>query len=585
MPQRLLEIKLRKHHPLQTACIVSRLTGWNAFLIFLSWTIKHSPTWVMPILMGAMIDVVAKSAPDAMTQLLVLGAITLGVIIQNPFTHTFYYLRLSALMRVMERDLRSALVRRLQHLSISFHHETQAGRLQTKVLRDVENIENFARFGTEQLMSIIISTAVVVCYAIIVAPLVLPFLFLGLPFAVGFTWLFRSRLREGNAGFRKEIEAVSARVNEMIVLLPVTRAHGAERQEIEDVEERLGHLKDRAMELDTTNAIFQSLNWSSFQIIMQCCTFAVMWLCLRGHLTIGQITVFTSLGWQLLNVGQQALGMMPTIARGAESMRSMAEILECPDLERNEGRSKVDRIEGRVEFDHVHFQYPNTVRPAIDDVSFTIAPGECVAFVGASGSGKSTAMNLLIGFHRPQTGRILLDGVDMETIDMRTWRRHIAVVSQNVVLFSGSLRENIGYGLDDVDERKLQQAIEAANLTEIIEDLPAGLETMVGENGVKLSGGQRQRVAIARALVRDPRLIILDEATSALDVISEKQVQQAIDRLVHGRTTAIVAHRLSTIRNASRIYVLGDGHILESGSQAELLAKGGAFADLKALQH
>jgi ATP-binding cassette subfamily B protein len=270
---------------------------------------------------------------------------------------------------------------------------------------------------------------------------------------------------------------------------------------------------------------------------------------------------------------------------GVESIRSIGEVLESPDIEQNEGKLEVATVAGRLQFEHVTFQYPGAAHPAVADLSLDVAAGECVAVVGESGSGKSTLMNLVIGFRRPTGGRVLLDGVDMAAINFRSFRRFLAVVPQQTVLFSGTIRENITYGLKAVPAAKLNQALEMANCAQFVAELPQGLETPIGGHGGRLSGGQRQRLAIARALLRDPRLIILDEATSALDLLSEQLVQQAINRLIAGRTTFIVAHRLSTIRHAHRIVVMSGGRIIEVGTHAELLARpGSAFSRLYALQ-
>lgn len=211
-------------------------------------------------------------------------------------------------------------------------------------------------------------------------------------------------------------------------------------------------------------------------------------------------------------------------------------------------------------------------------------PGETIALVGGSGAGKSTVLNLVIGFLRPTRGRILLDGVDMETLDLRDYRSWLSVVPQESILFEGSIRENVTYGMTDVPEERVRAALRDANALEFIDRLPAGLDTVVGERGARLSGGQKQRLAIARALIRDPRVLILDEATSALDSRSEALVQQALTRLVRGRTVFVVAHRLSTIRGADRIVVLDDGRVAEIGSHAELLRRGGAYAGLESAQ-
>lgn len=220
----------------------------------------------------------------------------------------------------------------------------------------------------------------------------------------------------------------------------------------------------------------------------------------------------------------------------------------------------------------------------LNHLNLHVKQGETIALVGESGAGKSTVLNLVIGFHLADGGKVLLDGNDMREIDLRTYRKHLAVVPQTSILFSGTIRENITYGNEHVSDEELERVIKAANLTDLMESLPNGVDTMVGEHGGKLSGGQRQRIAIARALIRDPEVIVLDEATSALDSISEKLIQEALENLTKGRTTFIVAHRLSTIRDADKIAVLADGHCVEYGTFEELMARKGEFYRMKMIQ-
>lgn len=220
----------------------------------------------------------------------------------------------------------------------------------------------------------------------------------------------------------------------------------------------------------------------------------------------------------------------------------------------------------------------------LSGLELSVRQGETIALVGESGSGKTTILNLLIGFILPSKGELLIDGKDIKGLNLRSYRRFISVVPQTPVLFTGTVRENITYGLEHVSEEQVRQAVEAANLSGVIEKLPQGLDTMIEEHGANLSGGQRQRISIARALIRDPQVIILDEATSALDSISEAEIQEALERLTKGRTTFIVAHRLSTVRGADRILVIGRGRIREQGSYQELMERKGEFYQMEQLQ-
>jgi ATP-binding cassette subfamily B protein len=287
----------------------------------------------------------------------------------------------------------------------------------------------------------------------------------------------------------------------------------------------------------------------------------------------------------LIGAVQQFLSVFPALAQGADAVRSLGEVLEAEQLERNEGKpSAPNPLRGEIVFENVSFNYPRGREVALSEISLQIKPGETIAFVGESGAGKSTLVNLAIGFRQPTTGSVKLDGRDLRAMDLRTYRRQIGVVPQTTLLFDGTLRENVTYGLEQVSDATLWKILADANLTEFVRALPQGLDTPLGESGARLSGGQRQRLAIARALVRNPRLVILDEATSALDTESEQLVQSALVRLTQDRATLIVAHRFSTIRHAHRIVVLHGGRIVETGTQAELLAQRGQFFRLAALQ-
>ncbi|MDT4330265.1 lipid A export permease/ATP-binding protein MsbA [Methylomonas sp. MED-D] len=272
------------------------------------------------------------------------------------------------------------------------------------------------------------------------------------------------------------------------------------------------------------------------------------------------------------------------ILRGIAAAESLFEVLDEP-LERDGGDYQTERVQGRIEFKNLRFSYPGAEVPALGGIDLTIEPGQTVALVGASGGGKSTLINLLPRFYDYSEGEILIDGVELKRYQLGCLRRQIALVTQHVTLFNASVANNIAYGaLQGADRAAIERAARDAYATDFIERMPEGLDTEIGENGVKLSGGQRQRLALARALLKDAPILILDEATSALDTESERYIQAALSRVIQGRTTLVVAHRLSTIEAADVILVMDKGRIVERGSHAELLARDGAYAKLHRMQ-
>lgn len=302
-----------------------------------------------------------------------------------------------------------------------------------------------------------------------------------------------------------------------------------------------------------------------------------------GRLTIGEFITFLSAMMLLMPPLQHLAGLNATFASISVAAKSIFDTMD-EAVEEDKGTVELKNVKGAIEFKDVHLTYPGTTREAIKGVTLSVRPGEHVALVGLSGSGKSSMVNLVPRFWRVSSGAVTVDGVNVEDCTLASLRDHIAVVSQNVILFDTTVRENIAYGMPEVSEAAIEKAVEAAALTDVVAALPKGLDTPVGEAGGLLSGGQKQRISIARALLKDAPILILDEATSALDSESENQIKEALELLMKGRTCLTVAHRLSTIDRADWIVVMQDGVIVEEGAPEELLAKGGAYARMVRLQ-
>lgn len=552
----------------------------------LAFAVKETPLWFLPVITGAVIDVVAQGGP--VTTVLIWFAVAVVLLAQNYPNHIVYTRNFMTVVRDTGAALRNALVERLQELSIGYYSRASSAVVQSKVVRDVENVELMLQQVTHPLLSAAMVMVGAITMAALKVPEFLPVYALAIPTALVIRRTMSRRSQARNAEFRREIEGFSAQVGEMASLIPVTRAHGLERTAVSRVADGADEVRRAALRLDLLNGRVASVSWVAMQLLGVCCLVLAAVVSLTGLIPVtpGEVVLLSTYFGLLTQGLTQVLNLVPVTARGVESVRSIAEVLAEPDLERNEGRRRVDEVRGHLRLEHVSHRYADATQDALHDVDLEVREGETVAFVGPSGSGKSTLLNLVLGFVRPTSGRLLLDGADMAELDLRSVRRWVSVVPQESVLFEGTIRENVAYGLDDdaATDDRVRAALRDANALEFVDALPDGWDTVVGQRGARLSGGQRQRLAIARALVRDPRVLFLDEATSALDPEAEAVVRDALDRLMRDRTTLVVAHRLSTVRAADRIVVLERGRVVEVGSHDELLRRGARYAALHAAQ-
>ena len=576
--------KKHKGHPMQILLGLYKGNYHKFFLAVIFFFIKHAPVWVLPIVTANIINDITSGSPETYQNIIIQAMIMIVLVALNIPMNYMYTRYKSLATRYAETGLRRALVRKLQQLSISYHKETQSGRLQSKIMRDVEAVETLSTQMFLSILNIALNIAIALIVTINKSLVVFIFFLLTTPIAAATMVFFRNVMKKRNNEFRKEMEETSARVMEMVELIPVTRAHALEEEEVQKMSGQLFAVAEKGYRLDVIQSLFGSVGWAIFQIFQVVCLGFTGFLAIKGTVMPGDITLYQSYFATIVSQVSSLMSLIPTIAKGIESVNSIGEVLLEDDIEQNEGKEIIKDIYGEFDFKDVTFRYNNIDRPVLHNLNLHVDKGETIALVGESGAGKSTILNLVIGFNQVNSGEVLIDGHNMKDIDLRSYRKHLAVVPQTSILFSGTIRDNITYGVDNVDEATLDEIVKAAHLTDLINSLPDGLDTMVGEHGGKLSGGQRQRISIARALIRNPKVIVLDEATSALDSISEKLIQEALNNLTKDRTTFIVAHRLSTIKDADKIAVIADGHCVEYGTYDELMNLKGEFYQMKKIQ-
>lgn len=557
---------------------------WKELLTALFfYVIKHSPVILLPIVTSYIINFVAYPGEYSFPLLITFIILMVVLILLNIPMNTLYTKCYCQVMRKVEAGLRGAMVRKLQKLSIAFHKEMQSGRIQSKLMRDVETVHTLSAQLFVTIPALLLNAGSALIIVVSKNLTVFTFFLLCIPTSILLARFFRAKMATTNKDYRVNMENTSAKLMDMVVMTEITRAHALEDREVKKLSLSLKDVANSGLRVDVTQSKFGACSWATTQVFQLGCLVFSSLLAFKGLIQVGDISLYQSYFTSITGQISSFLALLPIITKGLDSVSSIGEILSATDIEDNTNKIQIKNLTGKYEFKDVSFSY-DADQKLLNGLSLDVRAGETIAFVGESGCGKTTTLNLVLGFYMATGGHVTVDGHDMKDIDLHSYRSHIAIVPQNSVLFTGTIRENITYGIENATADDIARAIEAAQLTNLINSLPDGIDTMLTEHGANLSGGQRQRISIARAIIRNPSVIIFDEATSALDSVSEREIQKAIDNLTKNRTTFIVAHRLSTIRNADRIAVLKGGVCVEIGSYEELMEKKGIFYTMQTMQ-
>jgi len=482
-------------------------------------------------------------------------------------------------------DLRNAMFAKLVRLPTYYYDTHTSGSLVSKFTFDVLQLTGAATSVVSVLFRDSLTIIALLAYLFYLNwQLTLVALLVGPP-AVAITRGFSVRLRTMSRAEQAAMGDLNHALEESIGCHRVVKVFGGQEYEAKRFD--FGANKVRRFNMKMTSAA--AANVPLVQIVVSIALALIIYLAVRqaaaSQATVGDFVSFLSALLLIFQPMKRLTGVNQSLQRGLAAAENVFRLID-EKSESDSGTRDIPRAKGEIEFRQVEFTYPGAARPAIDRVSFSVHVGETVALVGSSGAGKSTLANLLPRFYAPDSGEILLDGVDIATLKLPSLRANIALVSQDIVLFNDTVAANIAYGrLAGTSEADIVRAAEAAHAMQFIREMSEGLATVIGENGVRLSGGQRQRLAIARAFLKNAPVLILDEATSALDSESERHVQEALETLMEGRTTLVIAHRLSTIERADRIVVLDAGRVTETGRHGDLLAASGIYAKLYRLQY
>lgn len=550
---------------------------------------------VLPeVLIGVAVDVVVNQKAsflarvgivDPKDQLVLLALITVVVWVGESLFQYLYDVRWRDLAQNLQHDLRMEAYRHVQKLDMAYFERNRSGNLLAVLNEDINQMERFLNGGANDLIQVFVGSLMVggvffvlthelAFLALVPVPLIL----------YGAFW-FQRRLAPRYGAVREAAGALAARLNNNIQGIATVKAYAAEDYEAGHIEQGSDDYRARNGEAIRLSAaitpVIRMAILAGFTVTLLYGGF----MALNGDIGVGSYSVLVYLTQRLLWPLTRLADLTDLYQRSMSSIERVMNLLQTPVNIAYEGRALPRaEVRGELVFDEVSFAYDGTTRPALDRVDLRIDAGRSAAFVGSTGGGKSTLIKLLLRFYEPQQGRVLLDGMPIGELNLQDLRRAIGYVAQDTFLADASVAQNIAYGMPDATREAVIEAAKSAEAHDFIVALPQGYDTPVGERGLRLSGGQRQRLALARAILKDPPILVLDEATSAVDNETEAAIQRSLERLVVGRTTLIVAHRLSTVRHADAIHVIDGGRIAESGTHDQLLALDGIYASLWRLQ-
>ena len=582
---------VKDSHPLTR--LFSQLRDHRVTIILASFCSVMNKFWDLapPVLIGIAVDVVALREEsflgdmgwsDPRDQFLILVALTVVIWVLESLFEYFYAVLWRNLAQTAQHELRMSAYKHIQDLEMRWFSEQTTGGLMAIMNDDVNQLERFLDQGATDLLQVATTVIVVGGIMFYIAPEVAMLAIIPVPIIVIGSFMFQRRIGERYTRVREEVADLNSLLNNNLSGITTIKSFTAEEREIERVRAASETYRKANQSAIRLSASFVPLIRMAILFAFTANMLVGGWMALDGSLSIGAYSVIVfitqRLLWPLTRLGQ-------TFDLYQRAMASTARVLDLLDTEIGivEGDVSIDRVSGDIEFIDLGFSYQGR-EPVYAGLSLKINSGETLGIVGSTGAGKTTLMSLLMRLHDPQSGSVKLDGIDVRDLTLECLRGSIALVSQNTTLFPGSVRDNILYGKPNATEEEVLNSANIAEAMEFIRTLPDGWETEVGEDGHRLSGGQRQRLAIARAVLKDAPILVLDEATSNVDNETEAALQRSIEKLSKNRTTIIIAHRLSTVRNADRIAVLDSGGITEMGSHDELIQLSGLYSRLWAVQ-